>query len=149
MWPTSLARSASGSGSALIASLAVPIAGDSVSAPDSRPAARPPGRAHGDGEQGPAGAAALHRLEEIRPDRVADAEQEQQEQERLGGTGNRHLDHPAEQHADHQRPRHRAEAEAAELEAADPVAEPDDEEHRQLRVLRDEGAEPGQDASLP
>ena len=44
MWPISRLRSSSGSGSELIASVAVPMAGDSVSAPEVSPAAKPGSR---------------------------------------------------------------------------------------------------------
>ena len=84
-------------------------------------AARPV-TADDDGQQHRLQPVALQRLHELRPDRVADAKQEQQEQEGLGHARNGHMRELPDQEAGKKRARDRAEAERPDLEAADPVA---------------------------
>ena len=78
--------------------------------------------------------ALAQRLQELRTDRIADAEEEEQEQERLGGGRDGNLGDLADGETGEQRPGDGSEREPGELHAADQVAERDREEHGELGI---------------
>ena len=86
--------------------------------------------------------ALAQRLQELRADGIADAEQEQQEQERLGHRRDRHVRDLADGEAGQERSRDRPEGEFAELHPADEVAERDGQEDREFGVLLEEACDP-------
>ena len=102
------------------------------------------GEAHEDREQHRFQSIALHRQHELRTDRIADAEQEQQEQEGFGHAGDRHMREVADQQSGEKRARNRAEAECSDLEASDPVARGDYQEQRELRITYEKLLQPRQ-----
>jgi hypothetical protein len=87
---------------------------------------------------------ALQRAEELRPDGIADPEDEHQEQDGLGRAGDRHVSKLSDEQAREQRARDRAQAESLDLVSADQIAEPDGQIHREVGVTVKEITEPGQ-----
>jgi hypothetical protein len=81
--------------------------------------------------------------DELRSDGIADAEQEEQEQERFGHPRDRHMGELPDEKAGKESARHRAEAERPDLEVADPVARADHQEKRELRIADEELLQPG------
>ena len=98
--------------------------------------------ANNDGQQHRLQPVALQRLHELRADRVADAEQEQQEQKGLGHARDGHRRKLPDEQAGEQRAGDRAKAERPEFEASDPVARGDHQEQRELRVADQELLQP-------
>ena len=86
--------------------------------------------ADNDGQQHRLHPIALQRLHELRADRVADPEQEQQEQKGFGHARDGHMRKLTDKQAGEKSARHRAEAECPDFEASDPVARGNHQEQR-------------------
>ena len=91
----------------------------------------------------------LQRLQELRSDRIADAEEKQEEQKRLRHCRDRDIGELADQDAGKKRAGDGSEAEASELYAADQVSDADRKEHGQLRILDQELLDPRHEAEPP
>jgi hypothetical protein len=76
------------------------------------------------------------------PDRIADPEEEQEEQEGLRHARDRHLGELADGEACNQRPGHRTKGNARDLDVAEDVADPDRQEDGELRIGLKEVAKP-------
>jgi hypothetical protein len=85
----------------------------------------------------------LYRLHKLWADRVADPEQEQQEEEGFGHARDGNMRELPDEQAREKRACHRAETEGANLEASDPVARSNDQKQRELRIPNQKLFQPG------
>ncbi|MNL28449.1 hypothetical protein D3C87_1500910 [compost metagenome] len=108
-----------------------------------------PGHTDDDRKQYGLHAVPLQRLQELWPDRVADAEEEQEEQERFRHAGNRDIGELSDQDARKQRAGNRPEAEATDLEGADQISDADRKEDRKLGIFDQELLDPNHVQTSP
>ena len=127
-----------------MASVAVPMVPDEVSAPASlrhHPGEAETGRTQERAQHHLGQRAAPQAAEELRADAIADRKQEHQEEHGAHGSGHRYAD-LADQEPGDERPQHGADLEAADADLAEDVADREREKQRELHMFAQRTNEP-------